>query len=370
MRVGDARIAFVSWLFARSKGGRVVLRHDGALCARDDLSWLGLTWDETLQSARVGAYDKAREALIQAGLLYPCHDKESENAAPVWRFRMSGARVSWRDLVRGEQSINTAWIGDPVLIGADGCFHDTLKSVVDDIDAGVSHIIRCETRMIESGVRMEIFKGLGARPPYFAHVPLMAATKRGAALSVADIRKAGIEPAALLAHLAGVGASGDLAAMASAFSLEKIGRTSTRFVFEELNRQSTAVLRALAYDGVKPRLAAIDADLGEAFWNAVRANVMRIEDAKTWAAIIEGPIVPVIADKSFANAAARVLPTGPYDGDSWNAFIEAVKAKSGATGKAMFMPLRLALTGLDHGPEMKALFALIGEERARRRLAA
>lgn len=426
LHVGNVRTALVNWLFAKGQGGQFVLRIDDTDLARstkayeqsiyEDFKWLGLEWDETFkQSDRFDQYDKARDTLIGLGLIYPCYESEEEldrkrkiaqalHKAPIydraalaltaqeraafeaegrkphWRFKLSGKRVQWNDLVRGEQSIDTASQSDPVLIRADGAYLYTLPSVVDDIESCISHIIRGEDHVTNTGVQIEIFEALGAKPPGFAHLPLLIGadgeglSKRLGSLGVAAMKEEGIEPIAMLSHLAKLGTSDavearpDLATLAQEFSFDKIGRAPARFDLEELKRVNASVIHALSYDSVQARLSAVDADLGEAFWLAVRANLHGVEEARVWAEVVQGPIDPVIADQDFALAALSVLPSGPYDSTSWKAFTEAVKDKTGAKGKALFMPLRLALTGKEHGPEMAALFALIGEAKARARL--
>jgi glutamyl-tRNA synthetase len=382
----------------------------------DDLRWLGLHWHERAnQSARFDVYEKAAAKLKADGLLYPCYETEDEldrkrkiaqatGKPPVydraalklsdddrakleaegrrahWRFKLSGARKDWVDLVRGPQSIDTASLSDPVLIREDGAFLYTLPSVVDDIDFKITHIVRGEDHVTNSGVQIEIFEALGGAVPAFGHFPLLvgadggALSKRIGSLGVGELADEGYEPLAVLSHLAKIGTSDpvearlSIDALADEFSFEKIGRAPARFDPEELKRVNAAVVHQLDYAAVKDRLAKLGADKGEAFWNAVRANLVLLPDVKDYARIVDGPIAPVITDAGFAAAAAELLPSGAYDGGSWQAFTNAVKEKTGAKGKALFMPLRQALTGMDHGPEMAALFPLIGEERARKRL--
>jgi glutamyl-tRNA synthetase len=199
-------------------------------------------------------------------------------------------------------------------------------------------------------------------------------SKRLGSLSIASMRADGYEPLAIVSHLAKIGTSDPVAAapsleaLAADLSWEKISRAPARYDTEEVKRVNAEVLHAMSYADAKPRLAALGADLGEVFWNTVRANLTFFADVKDWARVIAGPIEPVIADAAFAGAAAEVLPAGPYDAAAWNAFVDAVKAKTGAKGRALFMPLRQALTGMDHGPEMAPLFALIGPEKAKARL--
>ncbi|MEZ6023156.1 MAG: glutamate--tRNA ligase [Hyphomonadaceae bacterium] len=426
LHVGNVRTALLNWLFALRQEGQVLLRIDDTDLARstkafeqgieDDLTWLGLNWHERAnQSHRFDAYEAAAAKLKAEGLLYPCYETEeeidrkrkiaqsrgrppiydraalkltdderakleAEGRKPHWRFKLSGARKDWVDLVRGPQSIDTASLSDPVLIREDGAFLYTLPSVVDDIDFNITHIVRGEDHVTNSGVQIEIFEALGGEAPAFGHFPLLvgadggALSKRLGSMSIMDLRDEGYEPIAVLSHLARIGTSDPVEArpsldvLAEEFAFEKIGRAPARFDPDELKRVNAAVLHGLDYAAVQARLAKLDADRGEAFWLAVRANLSLLPEVRQWAHIVDGPIEPFISDPAFAAAAAEVLPSGAYDAGTWQAFTNAVKEKTGAKGKALFMPLRQALTGLDHGPEMGALFPLIGEARARKRL--
>ncbi|MET0182966.1 MAG: glutamate--tRNA ligase family protein, partial [Caulobacterales bacterium] len=271
-------------------------------------------------------------------------------------------------------------LSDPVLIRADGAFLYTLPSVVDDVDYAITHILRGEDHVTNTGVQVEIFQALGANAPVFGHFPLLVGAdgeqlgKRLGSLSVKQLREDGFEPLAVISHLGTIGTSDTIEAKASfedlvaTFAVEKIGRAPARFNIEELKRINATVLHHMDYAAVQPKLAALGADLGENFWLAIRGNLVLLPDLKEWARIVNGPVDPVIADKSFTDAALSVLPDGAYDAASWNVFVNAVKEKTGAKGKALFMPLRQALTGMDHGPEMAPIFALIGPEKAKARL--
>jgi glutamyl-tRNA synthetase len=252
--------------------------------------------------------------------------------------------------------------------------------VVDDVDFKITHIVRGEDHVTNSGVQIEIFEALGGEVPAFGHFPLLvgadggALSKRLGSLSVGELAAEGYEPMAVLSHLAKIGTSDPVEArtqlnqLAAEFSFEKIGRAPARFDPEELKRVNAAVLHHTDYADAKARLAKLDADKGPAFWDAIRANIALMPEARQWAHVVEGPIEPFVPDAAFGAAAAEVLPKGAYDQTTWAAFTNAVKEKTGAKGKALFMPLRQALTGLDHGPEMAALLPLIGEEKARKRL--
>jgi glutamyl-tRNA synthetase len=426
LHVGNVRTALMNWLFARQQGGVFMLRIDDTDLARStkayeeaiyqDFSWLGLDWQETAkQSERFARYDAARDRLVGAGLLYPCYETEeeldrkrkiaqsrgrppiydraalkltaeeraaleAEGRKPHWRFKLSGRRVEWDDLVRGKQSIDLSSQSDPVLIRGDGDYLYTLPSVVDDLDFKMSHIIRGEDHVTNTGAQIEIFEALGGPAPKFGHFPLLAGadgaklSKRTGSLSVEELREAGFEPIAVLSHLAKIGTSDPVEAresldqLAAEFSWEKIGRAPARFDPEEVKRVNAQALHGLSYAVAQPRLAALGADLGEAFWLAVRANLTLLPDVQEWVKVVTGPIAPKIENADFAAAAQALVPKGPYTAESWKAFADAVKEKTGAKGKALFMPLRQALTGHDHGPEMGPLFALIGEEKARLRL--
>lgn len=423
LHVGNVRAALINWLFARKQGGRFVLRIDDTDLERStqdneaaierDLTWLGLTWDERYnQSARFDRYREAAERLKAAGRLYPAYETqaeldrrrkvqltrgqppiydraalklsdaeraalEGEGRRPHWRFRLDGRRVGWTDLIRGETAVDTASLSDPVLIREDGAFLYTLPSVVDDMEMAISHVIRGEDHVTNTGAQIEIFEALGAAAPAFAHYSLLvgaegeALSKRLGSLSVESLREGGYEPLAVTSLVAGLGlseapeAAESLGALAEGFDIGRLGRHAARYDPADLARINAAVLHAMPYAAARPRLAAADADLGEPFWTAVRANLGVFADVAGWARVVRGPATPVVTDPAFLAEAAAVLPE-PLD---WKAWTDAVKAHTGAKGRALFMPLRQALTGLDHGPEMALLLPLIGRERALARLA-
>ena len=381
-----------------------------------DLTWLGLNWDEKeRQSERAAIYEAAAEKLKSAGMLYPCYETadelerkrriaqsrgrppvydraalamlpsdratlEAQGQKPHWRFKLSGARVTWIDLIRGEQAVQTSSLSDPVLIRADGAFLYTLPSVVDDVDLGVTHVVRGEDHVTNTGAQIEIFRALGIAEPTFGHFPLLvgadgeALSKRLGSLSIEQMRDDGLEPMAVLSVLGRIGTSDpveavrDLASLTATFDFSRIGRAPARFDLDDVARMNAQLLHTTEYTDVKQKLAAIGSDLGEVFWNAVRANVVRIGDVKGFVDIVHGNITPIIEDHAFAAQAAALLPPAPWDNATWSSFVNAVKEATGAKGKALFQPLRLALTGQSHGPEMAALFPLIGPERSRTRL--
>jgi len=426
LHVGNARTALLNFLFAKKEGAKFFLRIDDTDVERskpefetaivEDLGWLGIAHDLfARQSERADAHRAAAEKLKASGHLYPAYETaaeldrkrkrqiaahkppvydraalaltaadraklESEGKRPHWRFKLSQSKVKWRDLLRGDVEIDTATLSDPVLIREDGSYLYTLPSVADDINFHVSHIIRGEDHVTNTAAQIEIFEVLGAPVPHFAHFPLLvgaggeALSKRIGSLSLRSLRDDGIEPLALDCYLAKTGTSDpvevkpSLEMLAQEFAFEKIGRAPAHFVPEELSALNAKLLHGLSYDAVKADLEALGIGGGAAFWEAARPNLARLADAKDLWTLVVGPVAPVIEDKALAAAAAKLLPPEPYDEATWSAWTAAVSAATGAKGRALFHPLRLALTGREHGPELKKLLPLIGRARAFARL--
>ena len=437
LHIGNVRTALLNWLFARRQGGKFILRLDdtdrerstdaNAGAIRTDLTWLGLTWDDTFrQSDRSDRYDEIRKQLIAAGRLYPCYETEDElgrkrkrqmarglpplydraarrlsaderakleasGLKPHWRFLLANTApgepdkivptpVRWRDLVRGDQAIDMSSMSDPVLVRADGTFLYTFTSVVDDVDTKISHIIRGEDHVTNAAVQAQIFEALGAKVPDMAHFSLLvgregeALSKRLGSLSVEGFREAGLEAMAVNSLAALIGTSDavhpvmTLQELAATFDLAKLSRSPSRFDTTELEGLNAKLLHMMPYADVADRLPSHGVTGGEALWLAVRGNLARLSDAATWQRVVDGPITPVIENAEFCAAAAALLPPEPWSAETWSAWTNAVKASSGAKGRALFHPLRLALTGLENGPELKALLPLIGRTQALARL--
>ena len=425
LHVGNVRTALVNWLFAKGQGGAFVLRIDDTDLERStkefesgietDLQWLGLTWDERYnQSQRFDRYEEAAARLKASGRLYPCYETsdeldrrrkvqlsrglppiydraaldltdadkaklEAEGRRPHWRFKLEGKRVAWEDLARGHAEVDTASMSDPVLIREDGLFLYTLPSVVDDIEMDITHVIRGEDHVTNTGAQIEIFEALGADAPGFAHMPLLvgadgaALSKRLGSLSIAEMRDQGYEPIAITSHLGRIGTSDPLEvgpsidALGASFGFSKMGRSPARYDTADLDRLNAQALHAMDYATARPRLAEMDADLGEAFWNGVRGNLQKFADVVEMATIVRGPVTPVIEDAGFAAAALAALPE-TIDETLWPVWTNAVKEATGAKGKALFMPLRMMITGQQHGPDMATLAPMIGRERIVKRL--
>lgn len=426
LHIGNARSALLNGLFARRHAGRFMLRYDDTDLARsrpefveaiaEDLAWLGIVPDVVIsQSQRLALYDEAAARLRAAGRLYPCYETadeldrrrkrqlarglppiydraalkltdadrarlEAEGRRPHWRFLLEPRVVAWNDLVRGEAHVDCASLSDQVLIREDGSYLYHLPSVVDDAETGVTHIIRGEDHVTNTAVHIQIFEALGAGLPAFGHHNLLTTasgeglSKRLGHLSLRGLREAGVEPLAV-ASLAVLTGSSDavrpvasLDELAGLLDLAHISRTPAKFDEQELETLSARTLHQLPYGAVRTRLDALEADLGEPFWLAVRGNLAKLDEARDWARVVAGPVAPAIADAAFAARAAELLPQEPFDATTWKSWTQAVAQATGAKGKALFMPLRQALTGLDHGPELAALLPLIGREKASGRL--
>ena len=428
IHIGNARTAIINWLFAKRHGGRFVLRFDDTDAARSkdefaeaiarDLEWLGLCPDAVeYQSKRLDAYDRAAEKLKSDGRLYPCYETadelerrrrvqlaagkppvydraglklddkerarlEGEGRKPHWRFRLDHRDVVFDDLIRGHQTFDMASLSDPVLIREDGSYLYTLPSVVDDIDMNISHVIRGEDHVTNTAVQIEIFKALGAEPPQFAHHSLLTGadgkglSKRLGSLSIDTLRNDGLEAMAIVSHASLIGTSEaivpcqSLEEVTGLFDLSKMSRAPARFDVEELKALNARLLHEMAYETARDRLRELGIEASEDFWLVVRGNIAVMSDAKLWSDVVYGDIEPVVGDedRDFIALAKELLPDGVWDAGTWKAWTGALEQASGRKGRALFMPLRLALTGQSHGPELASLLPLVGREKTISRL--
>jgi glutamyl-tRNA synthetase len=432
IHIGNSRPALYNWLYAKKMGGRFILRFDDTDLERSkkeyaesietDLRWLGISPDVIeRQSDRVAAYEAAAEKLKTAGLLYPCYETpdelerrrsrqralgrppvydraglkqteeeraafEAEGRKPHWRFVLPNhdgdpfqtkrTEVTWNDLCRGDQTVDLASMSDPVLIRADGSFLYTLPSIVDDIDMGVSHIIRGEDHVSNTGVQIAIFEALGATAPVFGHHNLLTTrdgeglSKRKGALSIGSLRESGVEAMAVcsLAVLTGtsqaVEAVPSMDALVEKFDLTSVSRSSAKFDPEDLKGLNARIVHEMPYADAKDRLDDMGVGGGEAFWTAIRGNCETVNDAKGYWQIVGGPVESRIEDedREFIAKAKELLPDGEMTLETWGAWTSALKAETGRKGRGLFMPLRRVLTGLDHGPDMKDMLPLIGRK--------
>ena len=425
LHVGNAWIALANFLFARRHGGRMLLRFDDTdrdrsrpeyeAAIQQDLGWLGVAWDATFRQAeRLDRYAAAADRLRAAGRLYPCFESEQELKAkrelrirrgqppvydramlrltpeqraaaeaggkrPYWRFLLSEQAVSWNDLVLGPRQVRLPVVSDPVLFRADGTPLYTLTSVVDDIETGVTHLIRGEDHVTNTGVQMDLFAALGASPPTFAHLPLLVGaegeklSKRLDSLTLRSLRHDGVEAGALAAYLARLGTADNpeplpIAALAETFDLGRFSHSAARFDPRQLLAMNRRVLHGLDYAAVAERLPH---GATEAFWLAVRGNLDLLSEARGWWDVVGGTIVPpVIEDEQqFLRTALEMLPLEPWNGQVWQNWTSALREATGRKGRSLYHPLRLALTGEEEGPELRELLPLMGRARAANRLA-
>jgi glutamyl-tRNA synthetase len=425
LHIGNIRTAILNWLFARSSGGRFVLRIDDTDVERSeeryvdsiraDLAWLGLAPDgEERQSERFALYEHRFDDLRAAGRIYPAYESqqelelrrkvllgrglppvydraalslsdadraklEAEGVRPHWRFKLAPGAIEWNDLIRGPQHFEAATMSDPVIRRADGSWLYMLPSVIDDVDMGISHVVRGEDHVSNTALQLQMFAAMNAPLPTFAHAALLTGaegklSKRLGSLGVEHFREEGIEPQAIVALLARIGTSDpvepfvDPAPLIAAFDFARFGRAPARFDEGELAQLNARIVHQLDFAAVADRLPA---GMDGAAWEAIRPNLTTIAGAGDWWHVVEGPIAAAVdpEDRDFLAAAHHLAGEIDWAGDPWHALTNALKEATGRKGKPLFLPLRRALTGMDHGPDMGALLPLIGRDRALERLA-
>ena len=426
LHVGNIRTALHNWMYAQKAGGRFLLRIDDTDAERSeeryvdairaDLQWLGLIPDaEVRQSQRFGLYEARFAELVASGHVYPAYESaqeldlkrkiqlgrglppvydraalaltdedraklEGEGVRPHWRFKLDhGAAIEWDDAVRGPQRFDPATMSDPVIRRADGTWLYMLPSVIDDIDMGVTQVVRGEDHVSNTALQIQMFQALGAELPRFAHAALLTGnegklSKRLGSLGVDHFREIGIEPQAVRALLARIGTSdpvepvADMAPLIAGFDFTRFGRAPARFDEGELAQLNARILHQTAYEAVAERLPT---GMGEAEWEAVRPNLATVAEAADWWQVIEGPVdapEPAGDDRAYLAQAAEVAARIDWANDPWHALTAALKDATGRKGKTLFLPLRLALTGRAQGPDMAALLPLIGRDRTIARL--
>jgi glutamyl-tRNA synthetase len=421
IHVGNLRTALMNFLIARKAGGTFILRLDDTDRERSkeefadgikaDLEWLGLTWDRIeRQSDRLGRYREAAEALKAAGRFYECFETPTEldlkrkkllnmGRPPVydraalaltgaerermrgegregyWRFLLDRERIEWGDGIIGDVSIDAASVSDPVLIRADGQVLYTFASSVDDVDMGVSHIVRGADHVTNTATQIQIMRALGGTPPAFAHHSLLTAadgselSKRLGTLSLRDLRAAGVAKEALLSLMARLGSSQPVALrmsldeLAEGFDLSQFGAAPTKFDPEALWPLTRERNRHLPYAEVAGMLreAGVPDAVAPEFWAVASQNITKLDEVAGWWALCRDGAEPVVADedREFVRGALAMMPARPFTKETWGEWTEAVKAAMGRKGRALYRPLRLALTGRESGPEMADLLPLL-----------
>ncbi|CRL13027.1 glutamate--tRNA ligase [Phaeobacter italicus] len=427
IHVGNLRTALMNYLIARKAGGTFILRIDDTDPERSkeeyvdaikqDLEWLGLTWDKVeRQSERLDRYVAAADRLREIGRFYeafetpteldlkrkkqlnmgkpPVYDRAALNLSDdekaalraergdgVWRFKLDHQRIEWTDGILGDISIDAASVSDPVLIRGDGQFLYTLASVVDDTEMGVTHVVRGSDHVTNTATQIQIIEALGGSVPSFAHHSLLtgpqgeALSKRLGTLALRDLREAGVQPMALLSLMARLGSSdpvelrSELAELVDGFDINRFGAAPTKFDVQDLYPLTARHLQSLPLEAVQAHVDAlgVPAEKQAAFWDMAKENITTLKDLAGWWDLCRDGAEPLVADedKDFIAEAMALLPEGPYDSDSWGKWTAAVKDATGRKGKGLFMPLRKAVTGMERGPDMSALLALMETVRAR-----
>ena len=420
IHIGNLRPALLNYMIARKAGGTFILRLDDTDPVRSqpeyadgimrDLEWLGLHWDRVeRQSLRLERYRDAADQLRAAGRFYECFESAVEldlkrkkqlsmGKPPVydraslklssaerdarraevpgyWRFLLDQNRIEWDDGILGPISIDAASVSDPVMFKADGQVLYTFASSVDDIDMGITHIVRGADHVTNTATQIQVMAALGGTPPVFAHHSLLTGaqgeelSKRLGTLALRDLRERGVEPAALLSLMARLGTSqpvelrGTLEELISGFDLASFGAAPTKFDVHDLFPLTAKYLHGLPFAAVRAQIAALGVPdtLAPRFWDVARGNITVLADLGPWWALFRDGAVPEIAteDREFVAQAMAMLPPMPFDETTWGSWTNAVKAATGRKGKALFMPLRLALTGQAHGPEMVQVMPLL-----------
>ncbi len=429
LHVGNARTLLLNWFYAKKQGAEFILRFDDTDLERSkdeyaeqikqDMAWLGLDYDAVLkQSDRLSVYHDAAEKLKQSGRLYPCYETkheldfkrkrqlsqgrppiydraalrlsadeiaafEAEGRIPHWRFQLEDVTITWQDGAHGELSFEAKHFSDPILIRENGAPVYTLSGVVDDLELGITHIIRGDDHISNTAIQIHLMEALGGcgEDFVFVHLPLLTGadgeglSKRLGSLGLKDLKKENYEAMTLVNYLGQLGNSEEsdislsLEGFIDSFDLSKFGKSSPKFSQEDLLRANGKFLQVVPFEQIKSRLD----DLGftkttKTFWETIQGNLTLLTDVKEYEEICFSTITPKIEEHDFIEKAKEALPKAPWNEETWAQWTSVLKSQTGHKGKALFMPLRQALTGEDHGPEMKKLLPFIGYEKALKRL--
>jgi glutamyl-tRNA synthetase len=428
LHVGNARTALINYLLAKNLMGKFILRIDDTDKERsrqefkdkiiEDLTWLGLKWDDIFhQSSRMDIYEAAKDQLIKSGRLYPCYETQAEleikrklqlssgrppiydraalklsedekkkfeldGRKPHYRFLIEHKPIIWNDMVKGRLKYEGKHMSDPILVREDTSMTYMICSTVDDAEYNISHVIRGEDHVSNTAIQMQLFEAMGFEKPEFGHLSLVKSTedkisKRKGGFEVANLRdKMSIEPMAINSFFASIGTSSpvtyqnNMQNLVDDFDIHKFSKSPTTYMPEELTRLNHKMVSVMNYGEIKPHLSELGADyITESFWLAVRGNVDNAADALAWWKICsEMPEKSDEIDSAFAKSALELLPKGEIDAQSWKSWTSSIKESTGLSGKNLFMPLRLILTGLGSGPEMGTLLPLIGRDAVIERL--
>ena len=421
LHLGNIRTALINWLYARTNNGKFILRIDDTDLERSkdeyisqikyDLDWLGIDFDETFnQSSRFDRYREQFEKLKADGRIYPCYetpeelerkrklliaaggkqvydrsameltdqqkkDYEAEGRKPHWRFLLKTERMKWDDLLKGEIDIDLTSLSDPVLFREDGVPLYTFSSAVDDIDYDITNVIRGDDHTSNTAVQVEIINALDQNKITFAHHALLKASsgdklsKRDNVISISSFREANMEPISILSLLATIGTSNSIELkdnidqIKSEFKLSTISTSPGRIEIDVLNALNKKQVQKYNFSEIEERLKKIDEKIDQKFWETIRGNLNVVEDIKQWTDIVFNSETIKPSDKDYIKIAMELIPDDPWNDETWGLWTSAIKEKTGRKGKELFLPLREAFTGLNHGPEMKLLIQLLGREK-------
>lgn len=428
LHVGNTRTALINWLFTRSHNGVFMLRMDDTDPVRskkeyeeaikEDLMWLGLEWSEFIrQSERLKRYEEIKQFLIDSGRLYPCYETQNEldmkrklllnrglppiydraglrltekdhekfkaqGIKPHYRFLLEDGEIEWDDLIRGKIQFQAKNLGDPIVIREDGSMTYILCSAIDDIDFDITHVLRGEDHITNTAIGIQIIKALGKEPPKLGHISLLKSkvekiSKRIGGFDVKSLREQFIEPMAVTSLLAKMGTSDSIEVsktmeqLVNSFDINKFSLSAVNYDFVELKHVNHKLLNTLSYSEIKPSLKKFNNELSEDFWNFIKGNIDTIDEAYNWWKICYEPFSNVKIEESerdFLLQISHLLPEEEWDLSTWDLWINKIKETTNRSGKKLFMPIRMALTGKDNGPELKNLLVFIGREEVIKRL--
>lgn len=427
LHVGNTRTALINWLFTKKYNGSFMLRMDDTDLARskleyeeaikEDLRWLGLEWDSyAKQSERLARYEEIKQKLIKEKRLYPCYETQeeldmkrklllgrglppiydrsalnltekqkeellSQGRKPHYRFLLNNENIEWNDLIKGNVHFQAKNLSDPIVIREDGSMTYILCSAIDDVDFNITHVIRGEDHLTNTAIGIQITKAIGAKPPTMGHLALLKSktdkiSKRVGGFEIKALREQFIEPMAIKSLLAKMGSSDSIEVthninkLVEEFDTKKFSSSAVNYDLNELLQLNHKLISNLSFEEIELSLKAINNQIGEDFWNATRGNLVTLDEIQEWWKICKEDVMPVISaeDKDFLIQSLNLLPQDNWDLSTWDEWVQELKLHTGRLGKSLFMPLRLALTGKESGPELKVLLPLIGIDKTKARL--
>ena len=415
LHVGGARTALFNWLFARKHGGVFVLRVEDTDEARnteaarqaifDGMNWLGLDWDEGpekgggfgpyYQSERKETYDKWFQKLIELGRVY-----EDEGA---WRFRFERKPVTMHDLVCGEVTIDyrdESNTPDMVVKRSDGSYVFHFVNVVDDLEMEITHVIRGEDHLMNTPKHLQLIEAFGGKAPQYAHIPLILnpdgskMSKRDAGAAVGDYPKQGFLPAAVVNFISLLGWNPKteqeiftLAELAARFSLDHVNRAPARFDLEKCRWMNQQHLLGVSIEdfaaAAKPFVEAAGLPIAENYLGVIAAVKEKVrlfgevpaavdfllkDDFDTDEEALAKVRSNATASSLLASLAISFSRVSEWSGAAAKAALEETALAAGAKPGQLMFPLRVALSGRGHGPDLGDILTLLGKDRSIKRV--